>query len=305
MSATTQQKITVGDVLAALRQDGKKVRGGQNGQWQAQCPAHEDRNASLSIGRGEDDKPLLKCHAGCDFQQIMDALGLASWQRQDAPPRQQQPKQQGRIVATYDYRDGGTLLYQTVRYDPKDFKQRRQDGKGGWIWKLDGVRRVLYNLEAVQRAPLDEPIYFLEGEKDADRANADGFTATTTAQGAASWGQTAAHACEVLRGRHVVIVKDADDSGDAYAAAIVASLSDVAASLRVIDLPGLEHRKNHGEDYSDWRDKGHTIAELKQLAALAPDVTPPWDEAIPLPNEIPAVAPLDSALLPEPIRDWV
>lgn len=38
-----------------------------------------------------------------------------------------------RIVATYDYTDeAGTLLYQSVRYDPKDFKQRRPDGKGGW-----------------------------------------------------------------------------------------------------------------------------------------------------------------------------
>ena len=36
----------------------------------------------------------------------------------------------------YDYLDAdGALLYQTVRYEPKDFRQRRPDGKGGWTWK--------------------------------------------------------------------------------------------------------------------------------------------------------------------------
>jgi hypothetical protein len=51
------------------------------------------------------------------------------------------------IVATYDYLDEkGRLLHQTVRYSPKNFKQRRPDGSGGWIWSLDGTPRVLYRL---------------------------------------------------------------------------------------------------------------------------------------------------------------
>jgi len=58
-----------------------------------------------------------------------------------------------RIIATYDYKDeSGKLLYQAVRYEPKDFRQRRPDGKGGWIWNLEGVRRVLYRLEELLRA---------------------------------------------------------------------------------------------------------------------------------------------------------
>src|SRR5215472_9254861 len=47
-----------------------------------------------------------------------------------------------RVVAAYDYVDeAGKLLYQVVRYEPKKFQQRRPDGKGGWIWNLDGVTR--------------------------------------------------------------------------------------------------------------------------------------------------------------------
>ncbi len=41
----------------------------------ARCPAHEDRNPSLSVTRG-DDKVLLHCHAGCSVESILTAAGL-------------------------------------------------------------------------------------------------------------------------------------------------------------------------------------------------------------------------------------
>ena len=68
------------------------------------------------------------------------------------------------IVATYDYTDeGGNLLFQCVRTKPKDFWQRRPDGKGGWINNLQGVRRVLYRLPEVKSA---QTVCVAEGEKD-------------------------------------------------------------------------------------------------------------------------------------------
>ena len=42
----------------------------------AKCLAHEDHNASLSIGKGEDGRTLLKCHAGCDTKQVVEVVGL-------------------------------------------------------------------------------------------------------------------------------------------------------------------------------------------------------------------------------------
>ena len=44
--------------------------------WIACCPAHDDRNPSLSITDGDDGKVLLHCHAGCSVDQIVSAAGL-------------------------------------------------------------------------------------------------------------------------------------------------------------------------------------------------------------------------------------
>jgi hypothetical protein len=47
-----------------------------NGSWKALCPAHEDREPSLSVTEGDDGRALLKCFAGCDTENIVAALGL-------------------------------------------------------------------------------------------------------------------------------------------------------------------------------------------------------------------------------------
>jgi putative DNA primase/helicase len=61
------------DVLLA-RLDGVHRSG--NG-YVAKCPAHPDRTPSLSV-REHDGTPLFHCHAGCDPESILAALGL-SW----------------------------------------------------------------------------------------------------------------------------------------------------------------------------------------------------------------------------------
>ena len=58
-----------------------------------------------------------------------------------------------RITKIDQYTDEhGTLLFEVVRFEPKGFRQRRPDGDGGYLWKLDGVRRVLFRLPAVLAA---------------------------------------------------------------------------------------------------------------------------------------------------------
>ena len=44
--------------------------------YTAHCPAHDDRNPSLSVNTGDDGRVLLKCHAGCTLEAILQALNL-------------------------------------------------------------------------------------------------------------------------------------------------------------------------------------------------------------------------------------
>ncbi|MDQ2696570.1 MAG: toprim domain-containing protein [Pseudomonadota bacterium] len=45
-----------------------------NSRYSARCPAHEDRNPSLSISLNGEGKILFHCHAGCEQQAVIDAL---------------------------------------------------------------------------------------------------------------------------------------------------------------------------------------------------------------------------------------
>src|SRR5258708_56111 len=168
--------------------------------WMAKCPAHDDRNPSLSI-REVDGKVLLHCHAGCTQRDVIDALKARGlWQSE--------PSENPRIVATHDYtEERGALLYQTVRFYPKDFRQRRPDAQGGWIWKK-GPRQVLYHLPEVLEAAI---VFVVEGEKDADTLRRHGFVATTNAGGAkAAW---LPQFTEALVGREVILIPDRDAPG--------------------------------------------------------------------------------------------
>src|ERR1039457_2174024 len=61
-------------LIEALERHGSRVTG--NGrQRKAQCPAHDDSDPSLSITDGE-ARVLVKCHAGCDTDDVLAALGL-------------------------------------------------------------------------------------------------------------------------------------------------------------------------------------------------------------------------------------
>jgi hypothetical protein len=62
--------MTVEAVLARL----KGVKRSRSG-WIARCPAHPDRNPSLSI-REHDAKILVHCFAGCTIEAICAALGI-------------------------------------------------------------------------------------------------------------------------------------------------------------------------------------------------------------------------------------
>src|SRR5262249_32315740 len=132
-----------------------------------------------------------------------------------------------RVVATYDYVDEeGALLHQVLRYVPKAFKQRRPDGKGGWIWNLQDVRVVPYQLPALLEAiSAGHTVFVVEGEKDANGGAKLGITATCNSGGAKKW--RAQHAA-FLKGADVVIVPDNDPPGQEHAELVAKSLVGIA-----------------------------------------------------------------------------
>lgn len=149
-----------------------------------------------------------------------------------------------KIVKTYDYRSAdGELLYQVLRLEPKDFRQRQPDGQNGWIWRLDG-RRVLYRWPELKKYP-DATVFITEGEKDADRVAALGHCATTVATG--KWTDECVKA---LADRDVIILEDNDDAGRKKAKEAAQALNGTVKSIRIVALPDLPEKG----DVSDWLD---------------------------------------------------
>jgi len=190
--------------------------------------------------------------------------------RHDALPTTYKPsgKPSRTIADTYDYCDEtGSLLFQVVRYEPKEFKQRRPNGKDDWVWNLEGVDPVLYQFPELMSADPAKPVFICEGEKDVDRLIAIGLVATTNPMGAGKWKPEYARC---LKGRSVVVVPDNDKAGSDHATAVAVSLQGQAKSLKVLELPGLPEKG----DTTDWLDQGHQVEELIELASAAAELEP-------------------------------
>lgn len=270
--------------------------------WTARCTAHDDQRSSLSVSVGDDGRTLVHCHAGCTPEAVVSAAGL---RMSDLVSPNGNGKHHGtskpRIVAEYDYRDEQReLLYQALRYEPKDFRQRRPGPGGGWVWNLDEVRRVLYQLPELIAADPGEWVLICEGEKDCDRLAAAGWVTTTNCGGAGKWRDEYS---EHLRGRRVAILPDNDKPGRDHAAKVAAALAGIAAEIRVVDLPGLPDKG----DVSDWLDAGGTVEDLRRLV----DQAPPWEPAAGFgygdkpKAAAPPWVPYPVEVLPEPIRSHV
>lgn len=176
-----------------------------------------------------------------------------------------------RIVAEFPFENADrTLRYQEVKYEPKDFRLRRPDPSAadGWNWSLAGITRIPYRLPDLLEADPARPVLIPEGPKDTDRARSMGFVASCNSEGA---GKFRPELAPYFRGRHVVIIPDNDKPGADHADQVAAVLLPVAASLRVVHLPGLPP---HG-DLSDWVSAGGTADELQALIDAAPN----WLEA--------------------------
>jgi hypothetical protein len=232
----------------------------QGDGWVALCPAHDDKVQSLSVTVGDDGRVLVHCHAGCDVNAIVGALGLTT-----ADLFERAVQRVGRLLTQYPYTDEKrVVLFVVERREPKSFLQKRPDGAGGFVYNLHRVRRVPYRLpELLEGIKADRWVLIPEGEKDVDRLRTAGFVATCNAGGAGKW---RSEWSRMFAGAKVAVLPDNDEVGRKHAATVARLLLEVAAEVRIVALPGLG---DHG-DVSDWMAGGGTAEQLKKLVSSAP-----------------------------------
>lgn len=194
---------------------------------QAQCPAHEDREPSLSITKIEGEV-LAYCHAGCSTDDILDALDFTRADFYDEP--------RGR---TYTYGDG-----RTVHRTPD--KKFRQTG--------NTAGTALYRVEILDQRPQAQ-VYVVEGEKDVHALEAIGATAVCPAMGA---GKANRFDWTPLVGRDVTVVADKDKPGAKHASQIAGILENHARSITIVEAAA-------GKDAADHVAAGHGLGDFQPL----------------------------------------
>ncbi len=264
-----QEEITAADIAAALECDNPGCichHEGPSG-WQTHCPAHEDEHPSMSLREGDDGKVLFHCHAGCEQEDVSQALKDRDlWQSQantqgaysSRPPRSE-------LVEAYSYLDEkGKLLFQSCRYFPKTFRLRKPDGQGGWEYSIKGVELIPYNLPEVIKA---EVAFIVEGEKDCNSLRNRKITASCNPMGAKKWRK---EYNRYFKGKQVIILPDNDETGRKHAESVARHLHGIATSVKILELPGLPAKG----DVSDWLLAGGTAELLLKMAAEAAEWQP-------------------------------
>jgi hypothetical protein len=271
-----------------------KIKDEHGDRAKAICPAHPDKEASLSITYNKSKRCTgIKCFAGCETEEILSRVGLKFSDLFDESLQESSSNgKSSNIDKIYQYRDkDNNLLFEKVRFKPKRFSQRRRVN-GLTIWGLDkglyyetypgsnnfskkekegavtieveGVEPVLYNLPAaIDAIKHNQTIYIVEGEKDADNINELGLVATCNFDGASKSKQKPKwrkEYNETFRGAKLVLIPDNDDPGRSHMDNIADNLYGIAESIKIVNLDVAEKG-----DTSDWLDKGHTKDELLSL----------------------------------------
>jgi 5S rRNA maturation endonuclease (ribonuclease M5) len=256
----------ISDVLPLLR----NVKQTGNG-YTSLCPAHEDHKNSLSITEGDNGKLLFNCFAECEFADIKAALGISFNGNGN----------QKKIVAVYKYTDEkGNLLYENIRYDPKDFRQRHIDSNGREVWNLDGVRRVPYRLQDLVKLPKHYDFVMAEGEKDCETLAASDLIATNHK----NWKPEFNY---LLKGKKVVLFQDHDRAGVSQVEKTIKLIFGSCKAIKIVDCFADENLSDkHGKDVSDYL-KEHTKDEVLELIRKTPDWKPSADQNVSnKPNDI-------------------
>lgn len=251
----------------------------RNNTINVRCPCHNDKKASLSISQGRNNRIILKCHAGCNYKNILSEVGLTEDDLFNDGRTTQEKNLLTKIAsyvdkpieAVYDYKDAnGKYLYSKIRFIGKHIRYAVIDKKNDsfTMEKPKGVYS-LYNLPAALKAiKKGYPVYITEGEKDVNTLKDLGFTAVT-AGSVSDWRSEFAH---YFTGARVVILPDNDAPGLELKDKILKSLRAFAHSIKVVITSQAEHG-----DVTDYLEvERHSKEDLKKLMDEVSAVAAPW-----------------------------
>lgn len=274
-------------------------------QWEARCPAHDDRKSSLCVGVGDDGRTLLRCQAGCATESVVQAIKMtmadlfppkvnghsnnghaqngrtkkptkffSSWERAASDYYSDPKLERRREDQSWSYQNAkGQVVGVVLRWNFKDgSKEIRPVSLVNGVWIKRGMPepRPLFNLPQVIAA---ENVVVCEGEPSVIAAQSilpTRFVATTSAHGAkaadtADW--------TPLAGKLVWLWPDNDSSGETYIDTIARLCSQFSSKpqIRILKVPGLPP----GGDAADFVEAGGTRETLQPLIDSAQD----WEAA--------------------------
>ena len=290
---TTREDIIAANPLMeyAEKQGWQLKRRGQN--FVCLCPVHNETTPSFTIDARKNLWKCFGCGAGgsvIDLHAKLQGISIGEAMRKLSPNSgngSQKPSSKSntarrpttgglkeeqqlnqRELCAYDYQDAtGKVVFQIVRYEPKNFKQCRiVDGKR--VWNMDGIERLPYRLPELQCHPTS--VWIVEGEKDVEVLRASDQTATCNPGGTGKWLPAFS---QYLRGKCVYIVADNDEPGQKHGREVLKSLEGVVEWAKWIELPK-EHNGRPIKDITDLRshysgeDFLDVLADLQDKARL-------------------------------------
>lgn len=303
MTAVTAKTNHYDELLGAL--GGITTRGG-GPQHAGRCPAHEDRNPSLSWTLGEDGRILVNCHAGCTAEAIVAALGFemadlfpptitsivsgsGHMLRMEPPLLTRRPAARGDHGYTARF-VGGVIAGR---------HRRKDDGRGGkrvW-WEPAGIEPKNLALYGTDKLTGDETtLVIVEGERATLALNGPAPHDLTPAVG--TYGtdvMPSDEALEICRGKGTIYLwPDNDKDGWKHMSAIGVRIIElgIATTLKWVRPPAPAEPKWDAAD-----------ADVEQIYAAIQEALP-----VPATDDVPFVATpdvLSGSRLVENLADYL
>lgn len=287
----------VDHVLSLLKGVRKSISG-----WMACCPAHQDRHPSLSIALGKEDSVLLRCHAGCSFHAIVEALGLTPADLFVRPPTKSVSSSQNALtllrlaedkvlpwkflfnVGVMDEPSGGVRIsyyHQDGTVANRYRKRTALAAKEGSSWSLGQGEILAYGLERLSEARKAGFLVLVEGESDCWTLWYHKFPAL----GLPGAEMSAKLKREYLEGiEQLYVIKEPDNGGTAFVTGVEHLLKtwDWSRTAYAVSLPDAKDPNDlHKRDWKAFKSAFQQALDQAEILHTAPQ----HDEAHQVPTQ--------------------